>query len=1049
MSRSFNLQDARLVASDGVKARLSPAKLKGGRAVALDYEFAGAGYATVRLAVDLTLTENYAFNFSVLSKGPSNTVEIKMLNESTDTVWWVHRPSFAFSGKWQPLVNKRRHFSYAWGPSREPLSKVAFIELTVTASSGGKGRVYFADLKFEELPLPAENAEPQIWVSSGKASAANLLDGKPDTFWQSTGGGRQIVRLDFASPRELGGLTIDFAEAHAAAYDVEILPVVPGTGRVRKRWLKVDSVSAAGGGRAYHYLPESEAGALRLVLRKSAARSGIYQIASVDVKPLEFGASQSRFFQNVAKDKTHGLYPRYFDDKQSFWTVVGVSGSRQEAIINEEGQVEVGRHMPSIEPFIYLGGELLGWAQGRHEQGLADGYLPMPFVRRTHEEDGISLTVETCAVGSVEDSTLHLRYTVKNLSAARRTGKLYLALRQFQVNPPWQFLNIPGGFLPVNAITMKRNGKGGFSLEARGLESCRIESLSEPDAFGATTFSGGDIVDYLEHGRLPRAGSSESVQAESAQAESAHSESAHAESDKGFASGALAFNFNLNEAESYSVELAVPYTQASPVLSYKDAEAASRAFWLEKLKSVDIELPAYPELVHTVKSQLAYILINRDGVALQPGSRCYRRTWIRDASLTAASLLQLGLHEEIAQFIRWFAPFLYANGKVPCCVDKRGADPTPEHDSHGQFIYLCLEYYRHTGDRALLAEMFPHILGAVSYIERLRQETLGQDFSRVGGGKEHLYGLMPPSISHEGYSAKPAYSYWDDLFALKGLADAREAAAVLGLVEDEQRLAHFHADFRKQLVASVQLTMAHHKIDFIPGAADLGDFDATSTTVGLDPADVLLSELPAQVAATFAKYWQFFTDRRDGKLDWFAYTPYEWRTVGTFVRLGEREKAHALLDYFMHDRRPGGWNHWAEVVYKDPEHNGFIGDAPHGWCGSDFLRSVRSLFAYEHEGALHLFGGVIDKWLVEGVRIGGLSTHFGALGIEARTDLGSGVTVYELRTAKLKATDPGLSAPVYLKLPQGATEVTVNGKPAAITGGAVRVEQLPARVESR
>jgi hypothetical protein len=36
--------------------------------------------------------------------------------------------------------------------------------------------------------------------------------------------------------------------------------------------------------------------------------------------------------------------------------------------------------------------------------------------------------------------------------------------------------------------------------------------------------------------------------------------------------------------------------------------------------------------------------------------------------------------------------------------------------------------------------------------------------------EDPLYGLLPESISHEGYSAKPMHSYWDDLWALKGYA---------------------------------------------------------------------------------------------------------------------------------------------------------------------------------------------------------------------------------------------------------------------------------------
>ena len=84
------------------------------------------------------------------------------------------------------------------------------------------------------------------------------------------------------------------------------------------------------------------------------------------------------------------------------------------------------------------------------------------------------------------------------------------------------------------------------------------------------------------------------------------------------------------------------------------------------------------------------------------------------------------------------------------------------------------------------------------------------------------------------------------------------------------------------------------------------------------------------------------------------------RNVGTFVRLGWRERAHELLDFFMADRRPAAWNQWAEVVGRDPREPRFVGDMPHGWVASDYIRSVLDLFAYERDGdhALVLAAGV-------------------------------------------------------------------------------------------
>jgi hypothetical protein len=309
----------------------------------------------------------------------------------------------------------------------------------------------------------------------------------------------------------------------------------------------------------------------------------------------------------------------------------------------------------------------------------------------------------------------------------------------------------------------------------------------------------------------------------------------------------------------------------------------------------------------------------------------------------------------VCEFIEWYAKAIHENGYVPCCVSAAGADPVPEHDSHGQFIYLVAEYYRHTNDRALVDRMLPTIRRIVAFIDKLRHERMTPKYRNTA-----FYGMVPESISHEGYSAKPMHSYWDDLFILKGLEDAE-------FLTGEK---NFAAEFRAHLLASIERSMREKNIDYIPGSVELGDFDATSTTVGVTPVD---AELPrTALLRTFEKYWEHALEPR-------TYTPYELRVVGTLVRLGQAEKARTLLNYFFEDQRPSAWHHWAEVVRANPREGGFIGDMPHTWVGSDFVRSALDFFAYEEDDALILAAGVAPEWAKRGVRVRGLSTHFGVL----------------------------------------------------------------------
>ena len=143
-----------------------------------------------------------------------------------------------------------------------------------------------------------------------------------------------------------------------------------------------------------------------------------------------------------------------------------------------------------------------------------------------------------------------------------------------------------------------------------------------------------------------------------------------------------------------------------------------------------------------------------------------------------------------------------------------------------------------------------------------------------------------------------------------------------------------------------------------------------------------MNNLPKpQVYNTFDKYFQYFTNRRDGKIDWVNYTPYENRLIGSFILLDQPEKAHELIDFFLNDQRPHGFNHWAEVVWKDYRHPGYIGDMPHTWCGSDFINAIRSMFVYENEydHSLVIASALYQDWIdaPEGMSVENLPTYYG------------------------------------------------------------------------
>jgi hypothetical protein len=1014
--------------ASGVELRLgNDAGVDGGTALRIDFDFrGGGGWAALRRQLPVRLPENYELSFWIRGEAPENTLEFKLIDASGENVWWVNRPRFAFAGDWRQVTFRRRHVEFAWGPAGGgEIRDVAAIEFAITAGSGGSGSVWIDRLTLTPRePVRPYGLTPVVTASSAATPAHAVLDGSSATAWRSAGAGEQTLTLDFQRMREYGGLVVEWDEtARAADYDVEAS--VDG-----ETWSMLRSVRGGAGPRDYLFLPEAESRWLRLRLLRTSGTG--YAVRQLMVQPLEWANSRNTLFEHIAADAPRGHYPKYLNRVQSYWTLVGVDGAPEEALINEEGMVEVGKGAFSIEPFLHAGERLVTWADADISQSLLAGYLPIPGVQ--WQANDVQLDVTAWADGAPHESVLWVRYRVANRGTAHLAPTLYLAVRPFQVNPSWQFLNNPGGAATVRDIVYDG---GDVHVDDRV-----IVPVTRPTSFGATTFDSGGIMRWLSGDSLPSA--------------------SRVSDGFGHGSAALAYSLDLPPGAVRDIVLAAPLAAATrpeaaaslPAANRPDAAALAQqslegtaAAWHEQLDRFDIELPpAAPPLGSMVKSNLAWVLINRDGPSIQPGSRSYERSWIRDGSLTSAALLRLGHSDVVRDFIEWYAPFQYADGKVPCCVDHRGADPVPEHDSHGQLIYLIAEYFRFTGDRALVERMWPHVSGAVAYIEALRETRMTAEYRRPE--LRAYYGLVPESISHEGYAAKPMHSYWDNFFVLRGLKDAAFLAGMLGMDEERQRLGVLAGEFRSDLLQSFRLAMALHGIDYLPGSVELGDFDATSTTVGIAPGGELHTLPRDAVDATFERYWEHFVTRRDGSREWNDYTPYELRTVGTFVQLGQRQRAHEALDFFLGDVRPRAWNHWAEVVWRDPDTPRFIGDMPHGWVGSDFIRSVTDMFAYfrEADSTLVVAAGVLPEWLEAGdtVRVRELRTPYGALTYEMQR---RGQLV-ELRFTGRPAVPPGgivVMSPLDLTLRSAAAD----GVPVPVHGAGVLLDEWPSTLMLR
>ncbi|CAG1018156.1 hypothetical protein BURC_02891 [Burkholderiaceae bacterium] len=910
-------------ASDQVRASL---RGDADGSLCLDHDFAGvSGYAVMRRALPMRWPENFALIVRWKGHGATNDVQVKFVDASGDNVWWMNRPNHRLPAQLREVAIKRRHIDFAWGPTTDRrLRETQFIEFVVAAGrEGGRGSLCVARLSLDERA-----PDPTTW---------------PDPVVKTQG---RHVDIDWRHRREFNGLELRWPPA-VRSVDYDVLASDDA-----RRWRLLRRVRGSDGGLDALFLPESEARHLRIRrVRGGAARPQVVLRSAAEWPA--FNAVLAR----LGADAPRGDLPRAFVGEQNHWTLVGVDGGGERSgLMSEDGALEVGRGGFSVEPSVWLDdGQRVTWAEAAPTQTLRDDSLPLPRVRWQHA--AFTLDIEAAADGPRDAPNLLARYVLRNTGSRAQTVTLMLAVRPWQVNPPQQFLSTPGGERELH--TLRWQG-GVLSVN----DGSSLQTTSAPQRVSALPFDGGASLRALR----------------------AAPELTLVRDPQQHASAALQFRIELPAGASRSIGWVAPLGARVPDPNAVTAAELDRRFdaaasrWHERLNRVRLQVPPDGQpLVDTLRTSLAHILMSRDGPALRPGTRSYARTWVRDGAMMLAGLVRLGEIDAAREFVDWYAGHIFDSGKVPCCVDQRGADPVVENDSHGQYLYAVAELWRHTGDADLLSRHWPQVQRVTAWMEALRQSERGEANRRPE--RAHLFGLMPPSISHEGYSDKPAYSYWDDFWALRGFKDAVLIAQALGHATQAQQWSAWRDEFQRELAASIAATAAHHRSGVIAGAADRGDFDPTSTTMALNPAQAQDALPPHLLAATFDRYWREAVERSEGRRAWKDYTPYELRSVGAFVRLGQAERAHAMLDFFFRHQRPRGWNQWAEVVLPDEREPRFLGDMPHAWVSSDYIRSVLDVFAYEREAdaAIVIGAGFKPPWLAQGVEVSGLSTPHGRL----------------------------------------------------------------------
>jgi|HubBroStandDraft_4_1064222.scaffolds.fasta_scaffold15945_2 hypothetical protein len=716
------------------------------------------------------------------------------------------------------------------------------------------------------------------------------------------------------------------------------------------------------------------------------------------------------------------LFPSTLHEQQVYWTAVSVPAGEQKSLFDEYGDLEAFQNAPLVQPLWRdVSGRTVAAFNANRTHSLRGGWMPMPTVAWS-PQPGLQLRSEAIAVTTAAGPATLVRYRLENSGPLTVDGHLALLVRPMQVNPPWQH----GGISEIRAVGFEGTLEN-TQLVVNG--RTLLTSLTAPSAQGVAPFGATgetEITRYITEGGVPTA--------------------SFTKDPLGLGAAAMLYAIHLEPREQTDVVVLFPLAEfpaqpakgthpqrseqqvpANPSPSDFDSLASiTEQQWQVRLGRVGIELPD-ETVVDTLRAQVAYMLVNAKGPVILAGPRNYNRSFIRDGSATAAILLRMGIPGPAREYLRWYAdhgvrhsgmisPILNDDGSV-----NGGVGSELEYDSQGEFVMLVAEVARLNGGAASVREYLPSVRGALKFLQTLRERTLVPGYQAASEVPQRFRGILPPSISHEGYPT-PTHSYWDDYWALKGWHDGAWLARQWQVSDMGTWAADQGAALHDSMASSIRATMDWKHIDYIPASADFGDADPSSVSIALDPCGQQDLLPYTALDTTFTRY---LDDVRKRGLPGarYVYTPYEFRNVLTFVHLDEPLLAAEVLNRLRADRRPAGWQVFAEVVRSPMRSVFYLGDMPHTWVGAEYVRAVIGMVLHEGDGRLDLLPGVPPDWVTgKGLSTDRLPTAFGELSMSAQQD----ESTLRIRLAPTlnPSTEVGVSWPTR-KRPQS---VTVDGK---------------------
>ena len=504
--------------------------------------------------------------------------------------------------------------------------------------------------------------------------------------------------------------------------------------------------------------------------------------------------------------------------------------------------------------------------------------------------------------------------------------------------------------------------------------------------------------------------------------------------------GALAaqlMTWKLKAGESARDVVRIPFSPIADAHAFDKEDAQlwldrTVQYWKQRLAgAAKIEVPC-KKATDTLLSAHVCQLIANDHGEVHGGEGFYDKFFIRDGAYQVLELEESGLWDVARKSLDSYLACQLPEGRF----QSPGGFEVEEWDANGQAVWVLWQYYKLTGDRAWLEQVYPRMMKAVEWTMKARREAAADSPfagllpAAIADG-ESLFDINPLKPPKDGSRNKKALKHivGYDLWNLRGMLCTADAARILGKASDFNKLTAEAKSYREAIDAAWRKTGLAH---FPPSWEKLGTFWGNTET--LWPTELFEPNDP-RVAGTirYARH-DLGGGFKEGTIQWLGFMardvihPY-MSAYTTMASLSRGEDEQVVEDFYWYLLHSTATHAFPEGIYRTTR-VAWSDLTPHVTGACNYAILLRHMLVHERGEELHLLSAVPDWWLENGqiIRVERAPTSFGLMNLTLRGG-SDGVTADIQLPSRLPPKRVVLHLPQHRKLTKAIPGIEVDYRP--------------------